>query len=129
VRTLARSGIALEAQLRAVAEVDFIVAKARLFARVADGLNVRQEKGLRRMLETGSAGFEGGMTAGKYISITRSSPATATRDLSDLSDLVDMGALERHGARRHVRYRLTIATRRVPRMVVDADGRVRAEEG
>jgi len=28
-----------------------------------------------------------------------------------------------------VRYRLTIATRRVPRMVVDADGRVRAEEG
>jgi hypothetical protein len=40
-----------------------------------------------------------------------------------------MGALERHGARRHVRYRLTIATRRVPRMVVDADGRVRAEEG
>jgi Fic family protein len=129
VRTLARSGIALEAQLRAVAEVDFIVAKARLFARVADGLNVRQEKGLRRMLETGSAGFEGGMTASKYISITRSSPATATRDLSDLSDLVDMGALERHGARRHVRYRLTIATRRVPRMVVDADGRVRAEEG
>ncbi len=129
MRTLARSGIALEAQLRAVAEVDFIVAKARLFARVADGLNVRQEKGLRRMLETGSAGFEGGMTAGKYISITRSSPATATRDLSDLSDLVDMGALERHGARRHVRYRLTIATRRVPRMVVDADGRVRAEEG
>lgn len=39
------------------------------------------------------------------------------------------GALERNGARRHVRYRLTIATRRVPRMVVDADGRVRAVEG
>ena len=120
------AGIALEAQLRAVAEVDFIVEKARFFARVAGGLNVRQEKGLLRMLEAGSAGFEGGMTAGKYISITRSSPATATRDLSDL---VEMGALERNGARRHVRYRLTIATRRVPRMVVDADGRVRAVEG
>lgn len=50
MRTLARSGIALEAQLRAVAEVDFIVAKARFFARVADGLNVRQEKGLLRMV-------------------------------------------------------------------------------
>ena len=120
------AGIALEAQLRAVAEVDFIVEKARFFARVAGGLNVRQEKGLLRMLEAGSAGFEGGMTAGKYISITRSSPATATRDLSDL---VEMGALERHGARRHVRYRLTVATRRVPRMVVDADGRVQAVEG
>jgi len=51
----------------------------------------------------GPEGFRGGLTAGKYSTITGASPATTTRDLADL---VDKGALLREGERRHARYRL-----------------------
>ena len=36
------------------------------------------------MFEEGPEGFKGGMSAGKYATITGASPATTTRDLSDL---------------------------------------------
>ncbi|HMG16693.1 MAG TPA: hypothetical protein VK590_14645 [Saprospiraceae bacterium] len=36
------------------------------------------------MLEEGPEGFVGGMNASKYQSITKTSKATATRDLQDL---------------------------------------------
>ncbi len=39
------------------------------------------------MLEEGIEGFEGGMNARKYISITKTSKATATRDLQQLLEL------------------------------------------
>jgi Fic family protein len=38
------------------------------------------------MLEEGPDGFEGGMNAKKYMTITGASKATATRDLQDLSE-------------------------------------------
>lgn len=38
------------------------------------------------MLDEGPQGFEGGMSARKYMSITDVSKATATRDLQDLAD-------------------------------------------
>lgn len=41
---------------------------------------------LRRMLEEGPDGFEGGMSAKKYITITGASKATATRDLQNLAE-------------------------------------------
>jgi len=41
---------------------------------------------LRRMLEEGPDGFEGDMSAKKYITITGASKATATRDLQDLAE-------------------------------------------
>ncbi len=41
------------------------------------------------MLEEGSKGFEGGMSAKKYIAIAHTSKATATRDLQDM---VEKGA-------------------------------------
>jgi len=41
---------------------------------------------LRRMLEEGPDGFEGGMSAKKYMTITGASKATATRDLQDLAE-------------------------------------------
>lgn len=115
------AGTVIEAQVRAQAEVEFVLAKAKLLARLGQELNVRQEKALLRMMERGTAGFEGGMTAGKYVAITRASPATATRDLSHLSEL---GALVRSGERRHVRYRLAMNVRPVPRIEIDRSGRV-----
>jgi len=48
-------------------------------------------------------GFEGGLSAENYISITGTSRATATRDLQDL---IEKGALTRTGELRHTRYRL-----------------------
>ena len=39
-----------------------------------------------RMLKEGPAGFAGGMTARKYMAITKTTKPTATRDLQDLVD-------------------------------------------
>jgi len=58
------------------------------------------------MLREGIAGFKGGLRAENYISIARTSRATATRDLQDL---VAMGALTRTGELRHTRYHLNVS--------------------
>lgn len=57
------------------------------------------------MFEEGPQGFKGGLSAENYISITRTTRATATRDLADL---VEKGALVRSGELRHTRYRLNL---------------------
>lgn len=77
---------ALEAQIQAEEQIDFTLKKTKLFDRFRDQLNERQLQILRRMLDEGPKGFEGGMSAKKYMSITGASKATATRDLQDLAD-------------------------------------------
>jgi Fic family protein len=47
-------------------------------------LNARQVKALNRMLDAGPQEFVGGMTNQKYARLTKTSPATAQRDLADL---------------------------------------------
>jgi len=49
-------------------------------------LNERQKKVLNRILDAGPGAFEGGLTTRKYVSITRTSRATAFREISDLLD-------------------------------------------
>jgi Fic family protein len=78
--------IALEAQVQAEEQIEFTLKKTRLFDRWKDQLNERQVQILHRMLEEGPDGFEGGMSAKKYMVITGASKATATRDLQDLAD-------------------------------------------
>lgn len=51
----------------------------------------------------GPDGFEGGLSAGNYRTITGAALAIATRDLADL---VEKGALIRTGEHRYARYRL-----------------------
>jgi Fic family protein len=97
--------IALEAQRGAIAQVEFLIAKTRLLDRLRDNINERQRKALLRMFAEGPGGFEGGMSAGKYSTITGASTATATRDLAGL---VEQGALVRTGERRHARYALRL---------------------
>jgi len=63
------------------------------------------------MLEEGPEGFKGGMSAEKYIRLTETSRATATRDLQDLAE---KGALIRRGELRHTRYFLPIPTQSIP---------------
>ena len=57
------------------------------------------------MFREGIDGFKGGLSAENYISITKTSRATATRDLQEL---VQMGALTKTGELRHTRYYLNI---------------------
>ncbi|MBE0627872.1 MAG: Fic family protein [Burkholderiales bacterium] len=113
---------AIEAQRRSIALVDFLIDKTRLLDRLRDQLNERQKKALMRMLREGPKGFEGGLSAGKYASITGASPATATRDLADL---VAKQALVRSGEQRHTRYEIAIPLRPVPPVVIDGHGNLR----
>ena len=77
----------LDAQEDAEAQVDFTLRKARFFDRFQTQLNERPKKVINRMFEAGPNGFEGGMNARKYISITGTSKATATRDLQQLLEI------------------------------------------
>ncbi len=112
----------VEAQRRSIAMVDFLIDKTRLLDRLRDQLNERQKKALLRMLREGPEGFEGGLSAGKYASITGASPATATRDLADL---VAKHALVRSGEQRHTRYAIAIPLRPVLPVATDEHGNVR----
>jgi Fic family protein len=96
----------LEAQATTMKRVEFYVAKAKFYERMRGELNDRQDKAIARMFREGIDGFEGGMSADKYIAITGASRATATRDLQDL---VAKGAFTRTGERRHTRYHLNLA--------------------
>jgi hypothetical protein len=57
------------------------------------------------MFREGVDGFKGGLSAENYITISKTSRATATRDLQDL---VTKGALTKTGELRHTRYHLSI---------------------
>jgi len=95
----------VEAQAQAEAQIDFTLKKARLFDRHRNELNERQLHILTRMLEEGPSGFEGGMSAKKYMSITGASKATATRDLQDLTT---KGIFEPIGGGRSTGYKINL---------------------
>jgi Fic family protein len=50
----------------------------------AKAINDRQRKVLMLLLDAGSGGFRGGMSASKYVNVTSTSKTTATRDLAEL---------------------------------------------
>lgn len=99
------SKIIFQAQVEAKQLIDFTVKKMKYFDRYKHQLNDRQLKVINRMFDAGVDGFEGGMTANKYTSITKASKATATRDLHYL---VEISALEAHGGGRSTRYELVL---------------------
>lgn len=86
-------------------QIDLALAQARFWQQQADQpLNERQRKIVRRVLEAAPGEFEGGLTTRKAANLTRSSPATAQRDLADL---VLKGILARNEAGgRSTSYRL-----------------------
>lgn len=84
--------------------VTHVLSKARYWVRHAGAtLSERQKKALNLLLDAGPAGFVGGMTNKKYASLTKTSPATAQRDLAEL---VSQGCLVQTGGGRSVRYEL-----------------------
>ena len=78
---------------------------AKLLDRLRGQINERQQTALLRMFREGPEGFKGGLSAGNYSTITGASPATTTRDLTDLTE---KGALVRTGERKHARYVLNL---------------------
>ena len=97
--------VILEAQALAQATVDFLIQKTKFHDRLRGQLNERQEKVLARVFREGPGGFEGGLSAEKYIRLTGASRATATRDLQDL---VRKQALTQTGFLKSTRYPLVL---------------------
>ena len=114
--------IAVEAQRRTTARIEFLIDKTKLLDGLRGRLNARQEKAPLRVLREGPEGFVGGLSAGNYMTITGTTPATARRDLADL---VSKRALTRTGERRYTRYHLAIPLRSVRAVTIDATGEVR----
>jgi len=100
--------VCLKAQQDAEDQVDFTLQKVRFFDTFKDRLNERQMRVIRRMLDEGPRGFEGGMSANKYVAIAKTSKPSATRDLQALAA---MKALVVTGGGRSTRYWLPFDTR------------------
>ena len=99
--------VLIRAQDHAADWIGFVLKKAKFYDRYRHALNQRQAKAIERMLEEGPSGFQGGMNAAKYGSITGASKATATRDLQEL---LQTGAVVRMGESggRSTRYTLNL---------------------
>ncbi len=64
-------------------------------------LDQRQHKTMKKLLDAGPKGFQGGMTTRKHEQISQTSTPTAARDLIELERL---GLLKKYGAGRSTRY-------------------------
>ena len=93
----------VDAQIETKELLDFTLKKTRFFDKLKGKFNDRQLKAINKMLESGPKNFQGGMTAKKYMSITKTSKATTTRDLQNL---VETGALIVQGGGRSTVYDL-----------------------
>lgn len=85
--------------------LDCVTIKTRFWqTHHALSLNHRQRKVLNKLLDAEPEGFEGGLTNRKYVSMTRTSRATAQRELADL---VNKGVLVRNtSGGRSISYRI-----------------------
>jgi Fic family protein len=82
------------------------IEKSRFWATHAlQDMNERQRKVVKRLLDAGNGGFQGGMTAEKYVSLTGASKATATRDLAHMQKA---GLLVVTGQGRGTRYWINV---------------------
>ncbi|MBU1735038.1 MAG: Fic family protein [Verrucomicrobia bacterium] len=95
----------LEAQARTVSRIEFLIAKAKFYDRFHGAFNERQEKVIACLFREGPDGFAGGLSAEKYIRITKTSRATATRDLAELTA---KQALKKTGQLKGTRYHLNL---------------------
>ncbi len=99
--------VIVESQKESLSLIYFLDEKSELMARLQKKLNPRQEKALLKMYSEGITGFIGGLSAENYIKITKTSRATATRDLNDL---IKKGALYKTGELKSSRYWLNLSS-------------------
>ena len=93
----------IQAQKQTIKQVDFVIAKAKFFNAYETLLNLRQKKAVLQIFKEGPKGFSGGFSAKNYISIVKTTSATATRDLKDL---VNKGIFLKTGKLKSTRYEL-----------------------
>jgi len=99
------SQLLIDSQQNAIEILEFSVKKTQFFDKNKQLLNTRKTKVINKMLDAGKDGFVGGMTAKKYISIAKTTKATATRDLQEL---VKNGVLQQQGDGRSTHYVLNL---------------------
>lgn len=80
------SSVIFASQKEAKKIINATLHKTKFIERHKNILNERQKKAILKMFEHTKEHFEGGMTALKYVSINKTSRATATRDLQDLAE-------------------------------------------
>ena len=97
--------LVLESQIQAEEQIDFTLKKTKFFDLYESLMNDRQLRVVKRMLENGLHGFEGKMSAKKYIKMTKTSKPTATRDLQDL---VERAYSYQLGGGRSTRYEVSL---------------------
>lgn len=95
----------INAQKKTIAKIELTILKTKTYDQHKDELNERQIKVLEKLFDAGKTGFNGGLSAENYIAITKTSRATATRDLQKL---VTLDILTKTGERRHTRYSLVL---------------------
>ncbi|MFM2441531.1 MAG: hypothetical protein RL449_172 [Bacteroidota bacterium] len=95
----------LQAQTYADKMIQFTITKWHFFSVFEHKLNPRQNKVINRMLADGPDSFQGGMNVRKYVGITGTSRATASRDLQELVSLQVFTPL---GSGRSARYEVVI---------------------
>jgi len=97
----------IEAQKQTIKQIDFVIAKAKFFNTYEKLMNSRQKKAVLRIFKEGPKGFSGGFSAKNYISIVKTTSATATRDLKGL---VDKGMFTKTGKLKSTRYELNLTS-------------------
>jgi Fic family protein len=97
--------VIIEAQAYTLKQIEFLITKAKFYDHFKNSFNPRQSKVIERVFREGLDGFKGGLSAENYLKITKTTRATATRDLQDL---VEKGALTRTGERKYTRYYLKL---------------------
>lgn len=102
------ASVVLHAQEESMRLLNFLIEKSKMLTALSGQINARQEKVLLRMFTEGPSGFKGGLSAENYIAITKTSRATATRDLTDL---LQKGALVKTGELKGTRYLLNLYNR------------------
>lgn len=95
----------IKAQDYTLRNIEFLINKTRFYDKFKNILNARQEKVVTRIFEEGVDGFKGGLSAKNYITITKTSKATATRDLQEL---VEMQAFIKTGELKGTRYSINL---------------------
>lgn len=98
-------GMVVDSQEYSQKLIEFTVEKSKFFNRFSDKFNEEQSKVIKRIFQEGVDGFQGGMTAEKYMCISKVSKATATRHLQQL---LAMGAFRQEGQGRSTRYYLDL---------------------
>ncbi|MEA2048880.1 MAG: Fic family protein [Campylobacterota bacterium] len=96
------------AMMEALKNIEHLIQKTKFWdAHRNNALNERQIKVLNKILNIGTENFEGGINTKKYMAITKTSKATAVRDISEL---VKLGCIKQiEGSRgRNVRYEMNV---------------------